>query len=637
MEKQIKRPLAILITAIMCFTIQFSALADGVMYDRNFDDCETISDFLNTIKSFGGYFDNSCITIHSWEDTEDAQWGKSLKYTNGPNNEQVCFYSKTTAYDKFGVEYSFRIDSASNIFHTNFRQSKDLYVLKFNTKQEVQIFDTKVDTYELGKWYDVKCWYIASDGYVRLWFKESSSDVWKEYDGYQPENNKPGTGTTRFSFEFHNGAQNDDGAKYIDNVKFYNITEDFYPELSKFSDDFENGVNYDGTVTDYSNKWKVMNENSQTQIVAEELEGYDGKVLKLKDVSSETSRVNLTIGKYPFSTLSSPNVRHKLTFKIGSNFDGGTASMSMKFLEEGTSNTSQIQLIKLDNGSITMNDADGETTFGPGLSIESGKLYDCEFKYDKNSKVALLSVTDGEGNVISKFLNMGLFGGNFGRIHSLEFVNTSEGMNEVYVDDFYWDVISADFSSDGFELKSGEEDEADINETVVFPYSETVAPTIDPTVTITKDGVSDSPSYTLEVKGNTVEIAFLELEKACNYTVEISGIESIFGDSSEPAAAAFTTADYTVETNSLTISDGTITAKLKGAYNGGHAAYIVAAAYNDNDDMVEVKLLPIEVPYREAMERTFSPSFTNDYSYFKAMIIRDFSSAISYSGSVSSN
>jgi len=634
MAKHTKRLFAIFIAALMCLMVQFPSLAaeeDGYFYDFNTDDPEV---YFAGVSGWGGETAN-CFTICSWEDeTDAAMWGQSVKYTNGPKNEQARFNIGGT-YDKFAVEMSFRMDSASNAMHLNFYHSTDLYVLKLDKDMKVQLFGVPVTTYELGTWYDVKCWFDANQNYAHLWFKESSSDIWNEYDGFLG-GDIVSTGTKEMFIEFHDGVQDDGGVKYFDNLKIYPITDDFEPSLSSYNDDFEDGVYHDSTVTDYTGYWKSANTNSQTSISAEPLEGYEGNVMKLKDISSDTAGVNLAVGKYPFTSTTTPDVRHKITFKIGSNFDSGRADVSLDFRQgHESSAVSEVTVLSLSEGCITMGDASEGAVFDDA-AIEPGKLYDVEFIYDAKNSVAVLSVTDGNGDIHSSFLDMGLFGGSYGLLNGIEFANYSSAQNEVYVDDFTWDIHNAKFSFDGFEIKSGYPDSADINETVIFCFADIVAKEITPTVTVIKDGKSIDTPYVVNTIGNTVQIAFEELEKASDYTVELSDITGAFSSDSVQGSAKFTTSDYTVETESIAISDGTVTARIKGAYSGGFTAYLVAAAYDTEGNITEVKLLPVEVPYRTDDEVTFTPSFDGAYSFFKAMIIRDFGTAISYSCSVSS-
>ena len=181
------------------------------------------------------------------------------------------------------------------------------------------------------------------------------------------------------------------------------------------------------------------------------------------------------------------------------------------------------------------------------------------------------------------------------------------------------------------------QEDADINETVIFKFTDAVASDNVPTVKIRKDGVLTNVAHTAEAKGKTVEVKFDNLDKASDYTVAISDVECAFGGKANSGAAELTTSDYTVETESLTISDGEVVARIKGAYAGDFKAYIVASAYDAEGNLTEVKLMPVIVPYRTADEVTFTPAFDGAYSFFKAMIIRNFGTAISYSGSVSSN
>ncbi len=635
MAKHTKRLLAILITALMCLMVQFPSFAaeeDGYFYDFNTDDPEV---YFAGVSGWGGETAN-CFTINSWEDESDAEiWGQSVKYTNGPANEQARFSIGGT-YDKLAVELSFRIDSASNTMHLNFKHDGDLYVLKLDKDKQVQLFDVPVTSYELGTWYDVKCWFIASQNYVHLWFKESSSDTWNEYDGFRG-GSIASKGTKEMFIELHDGVQDDGGVKYFDNLKIYPITDDFEPSLSSYNDDFEDGVYHDSTVTDYSKYWKSSNTNSQTEISAEPLEGYEGNVMKLKDISSDASEVSFSVGKHPFTSTTTPDVRHKISFRIGSNFDSGRADVSINFRQgNDSSNLSGATVLSLSEGCITMGDASEGATFDNAV-IEAGKLYDVEFIYDAKASAAVLSVTDGKGNLYSSFLDMGLFGGGYGLVNGIDFANCSGAQNEVYVDDFIWDIHDEKFKFDGSEVSSGFPDSADINETVVFRFTDIVSKEILPTVTVRKDGKAIDTPYTVEVMGTTVWINFEELEKASHYTVELSDIDGVFTSKPVSGTAEFTTSDYTVKTESIEISDGTVTARIKGAYAGGFTAYIVAAAYDSKGNLTEVKLHPVEVPYRADDEVTFTPSFDGAYSFFKAMIIRDFGTAISYSGNVSSN
>lgn len=634
MAKHTKRLLALLMAALMCFTLQlpsFAAEEDGYFYDFNTNDPEV---YFAGVSGWGGDTAN-CFTIHSWESPSDAAtWGQSVKYTNGPNNEQARFSIGGT-YKKLAVELSFRIDSATNAMHLNFHHGADLYVLKLDKDKKVQLLGVPVTTYELGIWYDVKCHFIADQNYARLWFKESSSDIWNVYDGFLG-GDIVSNGTKELFIEFHDGVQND-GVKYFDNLKIYPITDDFEPSLSSYSDDFDGGVAYDSSVIDYTRYWQTAGTNSQTDIMADSLAGYEGNVMKLKDTAPDSTEVNLTVGKHPFTASTTPDVRHKIAFKIGSNFNAGTADVSIKFRQaHETASILPMTVLSLSEGSITMGDASGNVTFDDAL-IEENKLYDAEFIYDAKASAAILSVTDGRGDLYSSFLDMGLFGGAYGLLNGIDFVNHSTAQNEVYIDDFTWDIHSAEFKFDGYEEKSAHPDEADINETVVFSFTDVVAKDCAPTVALTKDGKTIDTAYTLEAKGNTVEIAFEELEKASDYTVKLSGITGAFGAETADATAEFTTADYTVETDSIAISGGIVTARIKGAYAGDFNAYIAAAAYDIDGKLTQVQFHKVQVPYRTYGDVTFTPTFDGTCSFFKAMIIRDFGTAIGYSHSVSSN
>ena len=635
MAKHTKRLFALLMAALMCLMVQLPSFAsekDGYSYDFNTDDPEV---YFAGVSGWGGET-ASCFTIHSWETPSDAdKWGQSVKYTNGPNNEQARFSIGGT-YNKFAVEMSFRIDSVSNAMHLNFYHSTDLYVLKLDKEKQVQLFGVPVASYELETWYDVKCHFIADQNYAHLWFKESSSDVWNEYDGFLGGDIVSG-GTKEMFIEFHDGAQDDGGIKYFDNLKLYPITDDFEPSLSTYSDSFDGGVSYDSSVIDYTKYWQAANTNSQTNIIAEPLDGYDGNVMKLKDISDDTSEVKLTVGKHPFAPSTTPDVRHKITFKIGSSFNSGTADVCISFRQaHETASLSSANVLSLSEGKIVIGDGTNGLTFDD-VSIEAGKLYDAEFVYDAKASAVVLSVTDGNGDIYSSFLDMGLFGGAYGLLNGIDFVNSSTAQNEVYVDDFAWNIHNAEFVFDKYEVKSGYPDEADINETVVLHFTDIVAEEITPTVTITKDGEPIDTPYTVKAIGSTVQIAFEELEKASHYSVELSDVTGAFGTDLVNATAEFTTSDYTVKTESIAISGNTVTARIKGAYADGFTAYIAAAAYDSEGNLTQVKLHPVEVPYRAYGDVNYTPDFGGAYSFFKAMIIRDFGTAISYSSGVSSN
>jgi len=637
MAKQTKRLLALFIASVMCFSLCVPSLAEDtevkdepLFYDFNTDDPTS---YFASIPGWNLSTTKSAFTIHSWEkDSPDEQeWGNSLKYINGAGNEQARVEVGSKAYDSVGIEFSVRIDSASNNMYVDFRNEKDIYAVVFDTNKRVNFFSTTIANYELEKWYDVKCELSVANKYACLWFKEHSSDTWDVYNQFGIEK-ITGTEIQRMMFEIHGGADNDGGVKYIDNLKVYPIADGLKPSLSIYNDDFEDGINHASSVTDYSKMWKSMNTNSQTEITAEPLEGYEGKVLKLKDVSSSTAQVNLTVGKYPFSDANAPDVRHLMTYKMGSSFNGGIACVYMKYVSPQRNSKSEVNLLTLKENQVIMEDKDGYHTFD--AKIEPGKLYDVTYLYDAKSKVAVLSVVDGNGDTISKFLDLGLFDSEYGYVYNIEFANGSVGENTVYVDDFSWDINSVEFELSDCYVKSGNSDDSDLDETVVFEYTDMVEENIEPVVTVKKDGAEVDTAYIVTGKGNAVQVAFDELERNSSYEVSLSGINSVFGDSSSKNTVSFVTSDYAVDVETISVSDGVITANLKGAFKNGTEAYIAASAYDSDDNITEVKLLPIEVPYRDASAVTFTPEFEGDYSYIKAVVIRNFASAIFYSANV---
>ena len=630
MAKHTKRLLALIMTAFVCLMVQipsFAAEADATVYD--FEDG-------NISKVADGFSSDDVFSIHTWEDGIDAEkWGKSMKCVNKAGNEAVQIPIGGTK-NLFAVEYSFRIDSNDtgyNTFNTDFRQdnntnSKDLYVLTMDNNQNVLLCNTIVGQYEPGKWYDVKVWFDAPKQEALLLFKENSATEWQIY-GARHSEPLSNPGTTKLHFEYFGGDDNTNGAMYIDNLKFFAYTESEKANLmfSNLSYDFENGI---------SSSWEVKDENSQTELAIEPLEGYEGNVMKLKGVSEDGSEVSHVVGNYPFESLTAPDARQKISFKIGSNFNSGSAGVNMSFKDPESGSLSEVNLLTLSKGEIVMGDASEGVTFDDA-NIKENKLYDAEFIYDTQTSIAVLSVIGENGDIYSSHLDMALSGDQYGTIGSIEFVCQSDGQNETYVDDFVWGIHNATFDFEDYVIKSGMQEDADINETVIFKFTDAVASDNVPTVKIRKDGVLTNVAHTAEAKGKTVEVKFDNLNKASDYTVAISDVECAFGGKANSGAAELTTSDYTVETESLTISDGEVVARIKGAYAGDFKAYIVASAYDAEGNLTEVKLMPVIVPYRTADEVTFTPAFDGAYSFFKAMIIRDFGTAISYSGSVSSN
>ncbi|MBE7050224.1 MAG: S-layer homology domain-containing protein [Ruminococcaceae bacterium] len=627
MTTKTRRFLALLMTVFMCFTIQlptFAAEADATVFDFEDGSLAKLTDTSNydPVESF---------SIHTWEEgTDDEIWGKSLKYKNrAGKNEAIQIGSiGGGTYNLFAVEYSIRIDKASSTFNTDFRHSGgDLYVMKMDSSLNVVLCDTVVTQYELEKWYDIKIWYDTPKKEALLLMKESSASEWNIYGakfGSATDN-----GTEKLFFEFHDGSDEED-VKYIDNLKFFPYTESEKANLmlSNLRDDFESGI---------GSSWETTNVDFETSdLAAEPLDGYDGNVMKLKDISEDTSDVQLAVGKYPFTDLTVPDARQRVAFKIGSNFDEGSAGVKMNFKDPETGTLSEVNLLTLAEETVVMGDASEGVVF-EDANIEPGKLYDAELIYDATTSTAAFSLTGENGDIYSSYLDMGLFDGEYGSISSVEFVCQSTAQNEVYVDDFVWELHDVDFEYEDYIIKSGREHDADINETVIFKFTDAIASDNIPAVEITKDGKAVNEECTVEAKGKTVQVTFEELEKDSDYTVEVFGAQCVFGGEADSGVAEFTTADYTVKTEMISVDEGTITANLKSAYNGGIEAYVAASAYDGDDNLTQVKLLPVEVPYRETESVTFIPEFEEEYSYIKAMVIKNFESAIHYSSNVPSD
>ena len=637
MAKQSKRLLALFMASVMCFSLCLPSFAENAVEEKFFFDFETNDPdtYFANISGWNVSGTKAQFTIEDWEGEDSEKWGKVLKYENGSGNEQARI-ELGGAYDAIGFDFSFCFGELTNNVCLCFRQaSGDFYGLILGKDNKVKLYETTVVAeYETDVWYDISIVLSKSKRYARLKIKPSASDEWKVIDGFTDKTD--GTDTTGLFFDIFGGGSEADGeVKYFDNMRIYVPGDDFKPSLSTYSDDFEDGINHASSVTDYTTHWKSMNTNSQTEITAEPLDGYEGNVLKLKDVSSSASQVNLTIGKYPFTDASAPDVRHIMTWKMGANFDGGNACVYMKYVSPARNLKEEVNLLTLKENEIIMKDKNG--TYNFDAVIEPDKLYDVTYSYDASAKAAILSVVDGNGDVISKFLDMGFFDSKYGYIYNIEFINASVGENVVYVDDFSWDINTTEFDIADAYVKSGDADGADIDETVIFEYTDIVAENVSPVVKITKDGTEIDTAYTASGKGNTVQVEFEELEKNSLYSVTLSGIDSAFGNTASVYTVEFTTSDYTVDVEEISVAGDTITLNLKGTYERGVEAYIAASAYDDADNLTEVKLLPIDVPYREAEEITFTPDFDGEYSYMKAVVIRNFANAISYSANVPAN
>ncbi|MBR5507832.1 MAG: hypothetical protein IKV88_07290, partial [Clostridia bacterium] len=191
------------------------------------------------------------------------------------------------------------------------------------------------------------------------------------------------------------------------------------------------------------------------------------------------------------------------------------------------------------------------------------------------------------------------------------------------------------FELDRGYVKSGNPDSADIDETVVFEYTDNIDENIEPTVIIEKDGEITEPAYEILAEETKVQIKFEELEEDADYMVYLWGICSVFGEEAPTGIVEFTTSDYAVKTESISVSGDKVNALIRSAYANGTKAYIVASAFDADDNMTKVKLHPVQIPSGETGDFTFNPAFDGPYSYMKAMVIRDFASGISYSANVS--
>lgn len=264
-------------------------------------------------------------------------------------------------------------------------------------------------------------------------------------------------------------------------------------------------------------------------------------------------------------------------------------------------------------------------------SYEVGKWYDISIVFSNSKKFAIVKFKPSDSDewevfektytgtkaVATNTLLFDIYGGAQGDNGEKFFDNMRVYLPGIGLENSYVD--------------SGYPDSADIDETVVFEYTEKVDEAITPKVTVVKDEKEIHPEYDILIDGNKVMVRFEELEVSTKYEVSVSGVSSFWGNEASEGMVEFTTSDYKVDVDSVSVSGDTVSANLKGTYKNGVEAYLVASAYDSEDNLADVDILPIEVPYREADVIEFTPEFDADYSYIKAMLVRNFEYAMSYS------
>lgn len=272
------------------------------------------------------------------------------------------------------------------------------------------------------------------------------------------------------------------------------------------------------------------------------------------------------------------------------------------------------------------------SVFGEGVaSYEAGKWYDISIIFSNSKKFARVKFKPSDSDewevfersytgtnaVATNTLLFDIYGGEQGDNGEKFFDNMRVYLPGIGLEDCY--------------VESGYPEGADIDETVVFEYTESVDESVTPVVTVKKGEEEINPEYDIVIDENKVYVRFEELETDTGYEVSLSGVNSFWGNVAPEGVVEFTTADYKVDVDSISVSGDTVSATLKGTYKNGVEAYLVASAYDSDDNLVDADIIPIEVPYREADEIEFTPEFDTDYSYIKAMLVRNFEYAMSYS------
>lgn len=274
--------------------------------------------------------------------------------------------------------------------------------------------------------------------------------------------------------------------------------------------------------------------------------------------------------------------------------------------------------------------------FGKSVATyETGVWYDVSIVFCASTKYATLKFKESSSENWQEFnaLYDGTYTNGTTYVFFEMFGGTQNDGGIRYFDNLK--IYYPEFRLERAYIKSGLTQNADLNETLLFEYNYTVAPNFEPKIMVKKDGETDNPLFKYEIRDNIIEVSFENLEKNSDYRVTIPDVTGVFGNSGVDGSVEFTTSEYEIETEDIFVSDSQVTASCKSAYSGGVRAYVAASAYDNDDNLLEVKLIPINVAYKEANTVTVTPEFESDYSYIKAMIVKDFASGISFSANVS--
>lgn len=601
---------------------------------------------------------------YKWDETTESEYaqefGTSIRFDRGSANGNLFFYNDKingSSVTEFAI---MKTDNSRFVLELRIDKTgggdSGVNMLEFGAGNEIKTFDgQKIATYETNKWYDVRYIYNCQSAYARIGIKEHGAEEYNYYDGFylNPAHNYS-AGVSRITLTWYNGSNA--STAYIDNLRVQRLSDAVVPTLNSYGDDFEGELIYLNTPSDWTKEYRGWNING-TDCTAKntevpELSGADGKVLKL-DIRASSSKT-VQLGRKPFAEAKTPRVFHDIKFKIGGgkNDASNTHDGSYKGLYVYTANSDGSKkgenwLFGLMNDTLQICDYYDGAAHNRNIPIKvhPDKLYDCEFIYDAENRIARVSLTGENGRqVVTDIRNEKVFGTEDGTWANLSYVVLSlRGANCcAYFDDFKWNIHQNGlFEAGESNLLSGLDNSANMDESVVFNFNQTINGSdeglADAIVTVKEgDEAVAAPTYRFKSFGNAVAVNFKELDPNTCYTVSISGVKNLAGEDiiNEPTEKTFTTNQYDVLVTGgkpTVDAEGNASATMSAAYSEGKNVKMISAAYDENGILTEV------ICENKTIERTpavFSVSkdlFTKNFSYVCSYIWSDFTTLIPFS------
>ena len=590
MMKSLKKLFAILLSFSLIVLTCPIVFAEGGCYNKlsdiiyTFDESASLADY---VYAFG-------VTEANFVELADGEFGKALKLTKGnEKNFGVLFYFNNNApmASPARIKYSFKNDSSDEAkLYMNFRNGDGEPEILSYRAGKIYLLGKEICTYERGQWYDTELNVNMKENYARMGIKKCDEETWNYYDVFSDSVSAVAKGTQRVEFGFNCTSVGEQF--WFDNYS-QNNSEDVIPTLNSYGDDFENDGNYrvhkSGSTIDVGSSffytgWGYENSESGGNVIAEfsnkQLADY-GRVMtitKNEDVSNGPGAF-----KKPFSSAeNSPAVIHDIKFKLGGKKDDG----SKRVYVEGWNGGDWFPIV-IENNSVVLGEytdiAKRVNISGEFGGVEDGKLYDCEIIYDAAAKKLISVISNGKGKQFAAEYET-----NGNPLKTFEFALQGSCKSEMYADDFEWNVINGSFEALDSRIKSEQLSEADLDETAIFTFNRTINPNALSEAEVVINGVQAADDeYSISSMNGKLEVALKKLEKSTSYTVQITGVKDLLGNSADSSEVTFTTASRAVYATTPVLSGKTVTTTVSSYYANGQDVVLIAALYSADGTTLE--------------------------------------------------